>query len=487
VSAYRYGFATSLKRWRSHLINLYQDQIDLLDRTRAALRSSKSVLMQAATGSGKTVISAAMLAGALERGRTCLFNVPRRELLQQTSNTLDEFGIPHSFISSGREYNPHSRIHISTTETLARRLDTAPSKDLVITDECHFGSNSLGAIIGHYKAQGSFNVGLSATPTKLSGRGLGCWFDDMVCGESVSWLIENGRLSRYRLFAPDTPDLSMIKTVAGEYAKGQLSDRMEDDRVLIGHAVDHYKRLASGRINMTFCVSRKHSEITNEQFRAAGIPSACVDGETPDIERRHIFRALARRELLNVCNVELCTFGFDLSAAAGEDVTIESLSILRPTQSLALYSQIIGRALRRKPEAAIICDHAGNTRIHGLPDAERKWTLADDPRISRKGSERALPVRQCPQCDMVHRPAPSCPECGYVYPVQYRDIDEVDGELAEVTAAEIKAAAERKEQIKRERAACKTIDELRAFGVAQGYKNPSAWAAKWYSLRSARR
>lgn len=469
------------------MITLYPDQEELLEQTRAALRESKSVLIQAVTGFGKTVTSAAMFSSAVSRGKRCMFVVPRRELLRQVSNTLSRYGIDHSFVSAGHPYNPHSLMHVATTETLSNRidLDLEPEKDLVVYDECHYGKTALGKVIKHYGDSGAYNVGLSATPMRQDGRGLKMWFDRMVRGKSVRWLIDNKRLSDYRAFAPDHPDLSAIPVVSGDYAKGKISDYMEHDRVLVGSAIEAYKKTAYGLLNMSFCTSIKSSEIMNEKFKDAGIPSACVDGKMSDSERGQIFRAYGRRELLNLCTVDLCLFGFDLSSAAGMDVCVESMSDMRPTLSLPLQIQKWGRMMRYKDFPAVLNDHVGNminadgSAKHGFPDDDRDFTLEDDTKVSRKSVDRVLSIRQCPRCDMVHRPSAVCPKCGYEYPVKSRELEEVEGDLVEVKRSEL----DEKREMKRERAACKTIDELILFAQRRGYKNPHVWAEKWYSLR----
>lgn len=459
------------------MITLFKDQEELIAEARHALTKSRNLLIVAATGAGKTVLTASMIQTAISKGKRAMMVVPRRDLLVQTSNTFSEFGIEHSFVSAGYGYNPFSKCYIATTPTLVNRLDQSPDVDLVFFDESHFGKTALEKSIMHYKRKNAFIVGLSATPIRLDSRGLGCWYDNLVCGKSVAWLIAEKRLSEFRMFAPSHPDLSSIGTVAGDYNKHQLSDLMEQDRVLIGRAVDHYKTHAMGRINITYCVSRKHAEITNQSFLDAAIPSAYVDGETSDADRKKIFRALACREILNVTSVDLVTLGFDLSSSAGMPVTIESISILRPTKSLALYSQIVGRALRYKPFPALIFDHANCCRTHGLPDAEREWTLADQSKSGRDNAEKTVAVRQCPKCDMCFSPAPICPSCNFIFPIQSREIDEIDGELHEITEVQLKMDK------KKRRAACKTIEELIKFAEAEGYSNPMAWAAKWHTTR----
>lgn len=458
-------------------IKLFEDQEDLFHRTRGAMRRNKAVLVQLATGGGKTVVASAMIKAALAKGTRSVFIVPRRELLRQTAETFEAYGIPFGYISAGYAPNPFAKVQLATSGTLARRLDKAPASQVAFVDETHYGAEDLGRIIAHYRAMGSWVIGLSATPWKLSGKGLGDWYQHMECGPPIADLIEKGRLSKYRLFAPHKPDLSGIKTTAGDYAKGQLAERMEGDRVLIGNAVQHYSNHAMGRLNIAYCTSVKHAEITAEAFRNGGIPAAAISGEMEDDERARLVRAFARRELKVLCNCDLLTFGFDLSSASGMDVTVESMSDLRPTKSLSLQLQKWGRVLRRKDYPALIFDHGGNVDLHDLPDAPREWSL--DGRDSKKrDGEPTQPVRQCPECYYVHRPAPCCPGCGFTYPVQSRMVEEVDGELAEVTA--------RRER-KTEQGMAVDLDALIALGRKRGMKSPEHWAAHVMTARMAKR
>jgi superfamily II DNA or RNA helicase len=426
------------------------------------MRTRKAVLMQSATGSGKTVMAAYMIKSAIQKGSRAVFVVPRDELLKQSAETFTAFNIPFGYFAAGYNPNPFAQAHIASGPTLARRLDRAPAANVVFIDEAHYGSNQLGAIIDHYKARGAWVIGLSATPWKMSGDGLGCWYDDMQQGPSIAKLISDGRLSAYRLFAPSKPDLSGIKTTAGDYAKGELADRMENDRVLIGDAVRHYATNAAGRLNVAFCTSVKHAEIVADAFKDKGIPSAMISGAMDGGERSRRIKAFARRELHVLTNVDLLTFGFDLASAAQMDVTIEAMSDLRPTQSLSLQLQKWGRVLRMKQDPALIFDHAGNCDIHGMPDDDREWSL--ESRQKRKGgnAEPTIPVRQCGACYMVHRPSPTCPGCGHVYPIKSRMVDEVDGELSEVL--ERRAKVEKKMQQGR----AKTLPELMALGYSRG-------------------
>lgn len=468
------------------MITLLPDQEELMQSVRRSMMRHKSILLQAATGSGKTVMASWLVASAQAKGNSCWFTVPRKELIVQTGKTFDGFGVPHSHIAAGYVTNPYSKSHICSIGTLVRRLDKFKPPRLAIIDEAHYAGAAVESIIEWLKDNGSWVIGLSATPWKLSGVGLGRWYEDMICGPSIRWLIDNKRLSDYRLFAPNRPDLSGIKTVAGDYAKGQLADRMEHDTVLIGDAVKYYKEHAMGSLGVTYCASRKHSKMTAEKYNESGVPAAYIDGETPDIERRRLIRAFANREILQLCNAQLLTFGFDLAAQVGRDITVETMTDLSPTKSLSLQMQKWGRVLRYKDKPAMILDHASNIHTHGLPCSDRTWCLSDrhTPGSAQDSGERTIAVRTCTKCFHSHKPAPKCPECGHEYPIRHREIEEIDGELDEISITRPRAPSPS------DLAAMQhAIDSLTESAVKKGMPRWRAtqWAAKKITQQLARR
>ena len=449
---------------------LYPDQISTLNSVYDKYRAGYNhVLLQAATGSGKSAMASSLIKRSMGNGNLIWFVVPRRELIKQMSETFNDFDISHGVIASDYDYDPMASVYIVSLGTITRRLDRItrwPSR--VIYDEVHFGKDGLGNVIGATQVCGARTLGLSATPNRSDGSGLGKWFETMVCGPSIRWLIENRRLSRYRAFAPDHIDLSKIGKVAGDYNQGQLAQKMEQDRVLIGNSVKHYKKHAMGKLGITFAVGVKHSQLLAQAYRDAGIPAAHMDGDTPDDERKRIAIAFARREILQLCNSDLLTFGYDISSASGiKGVVIECMTDCKPTMSLPLQMQKWGRVLRYSDDPHLIFDHANNTDTHGLPDEDREWMLEDKPKAKRGSGERTIEVQSCPACYFVHKPALSCPSCGHVYEVKAREIEEVDGELQEVVWRERK----------KEKWKAKTLQDLIVYGKKMGYK--PGWAYQY--------
>lgn len=463
------------------MISLYPDQLELVNRVRASMAQHKSVLMQSPTGSGKSRMGAYIAAGAMAKGHSVVFDVPMKELRKQISTSFRNLGIQHSFVAAGSPYDPFARCWVTTTPTLANRLNKAPRAQVVILDETHNGGAARDRIVKHYKEQGAWIIGLSATPERLDGRGLDMWYDDMVEGQSIRWLIDAGRLSDYRLLTASKPDLSALRMSGDEYRQSDVAGFMESQNVLVGDAVSHYRKLAMGKRNVSYCASIKHSLMVTAAFNEAGIPSAHIDGKMSDAERLRIIKAFARREVLNISNADLLLYGFDLAAAADdEDAVVESISDLKPTMSKAMQFQKNGRALRLKPDGsdAVIMDHASNafnpdgSVKHGFPCADQEWNWKG--KVKRKAdAEKTIPVRQCTECFTVHRPTPKCPACGFVYPTNSRTVEQVEGELVEVTREQMQQVVKNERRIQGQ---AETLTDLIELGKRRGMKNPHGWA-----------
>lgn len=451
-------------------MKLYPHQESFVTDLRRALSISKCVLAQAATGFGKTQVGAYMINGAIDKDKRTFFVVHRKELIEQTSKTLKNHGISHGIIQSGKPYNPLAKVYVASIDTLKKRLDDIEPPDFLIFDEAHHNSSKGWAKTHAWaKAAGAFIIGLTATPWRLDKKGLDMFYDKMVIGPSVEWLIQNGYLSKYRAFSLNVPDMTGIKTKGGEYDTDALELIMRDNS-LYGCAIDNWKRLAAGKKTIAFAPTIETSRELVVKFKAAGVNAAHLDGETKDSLRRQTILDFANGKIDIISNVGLFGEGFDLSAIAEREVPIEAVILYRPTQSLSLHLQMIGRALRPKSEPAIILDHAGNCLRHGLPDDDFGWTLDGRKSKRKKKEESTIKARQCPQCYCTFKMANKCPECGYEFVVEEREIKTFDGDLIEVDKDAIRA------QKKKELVNARTYDDLVALGKSRSYKYPSRWA-----------
>ena len=460
---------------------LWAHQQKLLSEGRAAFRSFGSVLMQSATGSGKTQIGTHGVKSSTEKGNSVIWLAHRRELLEQTGKTFFKAGIPHSIMMGGSRHNPRLRATIASVGTLVNRIESLAPPRLLIVDEAHHSvAGSTDKIIRWVEANGGKVLGLTATPWRLSGEGLDTHYQHMVQGPSVSWLIANGYLSDYRAYAPSAPDLTGIHTLAGDFVKNEI-DQVMKGKAIVADCVSHWKRYALGKRTIGFAVSVEHSQMMVEEFVRAGVRAAHIDANTPAPLRRQVILNFATGHLDVLFNCELFSEGFDLSAIADRDVPIEAVIQARPTKSLTMHLQQLGRGLRRKPYPAILLDLCGNLARLGLPDHPHEWTLTGRPKKGRSGGGEAAPlVRKCQKCDVMFPiMLLSCPHCGAAQQSGGggRKLEEVAGELREVDREQA-----RRERL-REQGGAKTLDELIAMGRAKGYKNPEAWASHVFTAR----
>jgi superfamily II DNA or RNA helicase len=388
------------------------------------------------------------------------------------------WGVQHGFVAPARGIDPFARVQVCSVQSMGRKIDRYHARpfDFLIVDEAHHAAmnTTWGAVIQAHA--GKRILGVTATPARLGGEPLTA-FETMVVGPTVAELIELGALTPYSLFCPPSADMSNVTRRGGDFAKDQTEGVM-DKPTVTGDAVREYMRRARGRRAMAFCVSVAHAKHVAASFLASGIPAEAIDGKMDRADRRASISRFKAGETLVLTSADLVSEGFDVPA-------IEAAILLRPTQSLALCLQQVGRALRPFPgkDRAVILDHAGNlgpNGRHGLPDDDREWTL--DGRVKGRGSagEKTIPMSQCDQCFFTGRPFVICPSCGHERKVEGRKIEEVEGELTEIDL-EAARTAKRVEQ-----ARAKTLDELIALGVSRQYRNPRAWAIHLLNARGQR-
>jgi superfamily II DNA or RNA helicase len=253
-----------------------------------------------------------------------------------------------------------------------------------------------------------------------------------------------------------------------------------DTSTIVGGVIDQYRKRANGKKAIYFAVSIDHSKHISAGFAAAGIPARHLDAESTLDERIRAAGDLAGGQLSVISCVDLFGEGYDLSAQSGRDVSVEAVGLCRPTQSLTLHLQQIGRALRPKPEPAIILDHAGNIVRHGLPDEDREWSLDGVARKARD-QDTGPAAHVCASCYGTYPTRLlACPYCGAEREIQRREVEEVNQDLVEANIRLVKAARVR------EQARAESLLELIALGHARGYKSPSGWAKHILEARRKR-
>ncbi len=421
-------------------------QHDVIDQIKQSyINGFKHPCVVLPCGSGKTVIAAELSKRTTDLGNTVLFLVHRQELCQQTINTFAVHGVDMDLCQVGM------------IQTITRRVGKMDAPKLIITDENHHSlAKSYRHVYGTWPDV--HTVGITATPIRLNGGGLGEINDILIQGVSSKYLIKNNYLAPYDYYAPSIVDTAGIRSKSGDYDTEEAFKRM-DKPAIYGDVVRHYTELSQGQKAICYCASITHSQKMADEFNASGIKAAHIDGTTPQTERADVIDGFRDGRIRVLCNVDLISEGFDVPDCG---VSI----LLRPTKSMTLFIQQSMRCMRYLTgKKAIIIDHVANYTRFGLPDQDREWQL--DPKQAEARKENTVKVRQCPECYFTHETSPICPNCGYVYPIKGRTLEEikaarlqkVEGFMVDYTKP----------------ADCQTYEELRVYAKKHNYKPGWAW------------
>lgn len=401
----------------------------------------------------------------MAKGNRVVIVAHRAEILAQISKTLRMFDVDHGRIQSGEPIVPHYAVQVAAIQTLVNRMDKLPEPDLVVYDECaHATSATSVRMFNNWK--NAKYLGVTAVPERLDGKGLGEFFESMVHGPPVQWLIDNGFLARpeyYGVPPSQALDFSDVPKVAGDFNKTKIAE-VVDKSVITGSAVEHYLRICPGARAIAFCVTISHARHVCQEFLAAGIASEVIDGKLSDEDRASRVENLRTGATRVMVSCELVSEGFDLPS-------VECAILLRPTWSLGLHLQQIGRIMRPKPEGscAIVLDHVSNLSRHGFAETPRNWSL--EGKKARVKSETLVEARQCPKCYAVFAGI-VCPQCQTPVEIKAREIEETDGQLIKLTPEQKLAVAQEK---KAEEHRAVTYAELLAIEKSRGYRRGWAW------------
>lgn len=441
-------------------------QRGIAELRQALARGYKRPLLQLPTGAGKTKTAAAIINSALEKGRRVIFTVPAIALIDQTVRAFWDEGIREiGVLQANHPMTDASKpVQVASVQTLQKR--TIPPADLVIVDEAHKVFSFVTDWMGQDDWAGVPFIGLSATPWT---KGLGRLFDRLVVVTTMADLIEQGHLSPYRVFAPNHPDLSGVKVIAGDYHEGQLAKVMDH---LVADVVQTWQVLGEDRPTICFAVDRAHAKRLTEEFQAAGVAAEYMDALTPPLDREAIRRRFQQGRTKVVCNVGVLTTGVDWD--------VRCISLARPTKSEILYVQMIGRGLRPAMGKAdcLILDHSDTTlRLGFVADIHREQLCDGTMATAAKGrdGEKPLPT-ECLRCHMVKGPGP-CPGCGFKPAHKGAEVKVEDGELVELDAR--RAARDNRSDGWPEKVSF--IRQLRAHAIVSGKKE--GWVAHKYKAR----
>ena len=449
-------------------------QLEAVDGARARHRAgSRAVLIVAPTGAGKTIIASHIVEQSVLRGSRTLFLAHRKELIEQCSAKLDDIGVWHGIIKAGNnKVHPGSLVQVASVQTLGRRLERLTQDyRLIIIDEAHHATAKSYQVILDANPQ-ALILGLTATPYRADGQGLGDLFQSYVEVATIEGLVRQGFLVPQRVFVGMRLSLNGVKTTAGDYNLGELGAAVNKPK-LVGDIVGSWRRHAADRLTICFATSIEHSRAIVEAFRDAGVAAEHLDGTTPEDERTAILARFAAGQTRVVSNCAVLTEGWDCPQAA-------ALILARPTKSRGLWRQMAGRVLRPYPGKTdcLVLDHGNCTDHHGY--------LTDPDRVDlsgKGGGERPAPTRKCKQCGARYAGAPKwCPACGVSLETEGGRLDE-EITLGDRTFEMVEVQPQAKRVIPETVVERLLLADLQT-AAAKGYK--AGWAAMRYKSRTGR-
>lgn len=437
------------------MLKLRPYQQELYDGIYDAWSRVNSVLAVCPTGGGKTVLFAKII---MDHQGAAIATVHRKEIVSQISLALARNGVKHRIVAPQSVVRRIRRRHlrfldkcyvdqnavkgVSSTQTVASKgtarcsvtMSWVQQVTLAVYDEGH-----------HYVKTGTWAravemferaklLFVSASPERADGKGLGAhasgFVEEMVEGPTTKWLIGNGFLSPYKYYAPNSDlDVSgLAVTASGDFNAKALRERVVDSH-LIGDVIGHYQKFGNNQSFIVFSTDVETAEETAQAFRQHGISCQALSGETDAGVRDAELDKFESGETLGLTNVDLFDEGFDVPA-------LTVCIMARPTQSLAKYLQMVGRALRimEGKTHAIIIDPVRNWERHGMPDWPRQWSLDDRAKSSRTGADDTVPLKSCKHCTQPYEAFyPQCPYCGFApVPVERKAPEQVEGDLFEL-------------------------------------------------------
>lgn len=398
----------------------------------------RKVVLQLATGGGKTIIFSAISKRYVEKsGQAVLILVHRKELLQQTRRTLyNAFGISAQIIVAGMKHVPQAQVYVGMVESVMRRISLIHNVGLVIIDEAHIAA--FNKIHEHFPTQ--FIIGFTATPLSASKKHpMKNYYEDIVCGVDIPELIKQGNLCQNITFAPrDVVDRAKLTIKNGEFDDGLMALSFSQPKY-IKNTVTAYQKWSKDTKTIIFNVTIDHSIAVNNAFIIAGYNSRHLDSTMTVTERTNVLNWFKHTPNAILNNVGILTAGFD-------EPTIETVIFNKATMSMPLWLQCTGRGARptESKSAFTIIDMGGNALSHGDWCDSRDWENIFFNPPKPKDKEGVSPVKNCPQCDAIIPaqrrvcnailPDSDPPKiCGYEFPTKEQEIEQELSDFVVVT------------------------------------------------------
>lgn len=435
----------------------------------------KRILYELPTGAGKTETAVKLCEQIISKNLGIIWFIVHREvLIYQLSDVFSSHHIDHSFIFAGEEYDSSKNIILCSIQTLSSRLDKQDFKKpiLIITDEAHHSTSRTFKKL-YDKYEDVKVLGLTATPRRLDGRPMNAIYDDLIIGPSIKNLINEGWLCEPALYVPPkTADIiekarDNWESKGGDYKQSSLESTLLGNKIIYGDVIEHYNKFSLDMPTVVFCASVAHVYEVVASFRDAGIPSAGIDGTMSRVDRQDVLDKLRNGELKCVMSCDLISEGFDLPACG-------CAILLRPTKSLTIYLQQVGRVMRptENKKEAVIIDHVNNSGLHGAPWINRYWTLEGyKAKTITDTKSSGINLKLCLRCgNYVHPRFTNCPECGYIFTGRKRGTKYVPTTLVKLTPTQ--------EINRRLYMQLRTFDEFYDFAINEKKWSPE-FAQKW--------